>query len=75
MGEDSIEIAPKATVCTSNCTTQDRVQGKAVVVGFPFLAPDAVRLKPRFFPGFVFPRRLERRLLRRPSSVFHFERL
>ena len=58
MGEDSIEIAPKATVCTSNCTTQDRVQGKAVVVGFPFLAPDAVRLKPRFFPGFVFPRRL-----------------
>jgi hypothetical protein len=55
MGEDSTEIAPKATVCTSNCTAQNRVQGKAIVVGFPFPVPDAVRLKPRFFPGFVAP--------------------
>jgi hypothetical protein len=53
MGEDATEIAPKATVCTSNCTAQDRVQGKAVVVGFPFPVPAAVRLYPRFFPGFV----------------------
>jgi hypothetical protein len=55
MGEDSTEIAPAATVCTANCTAQNQVRGKAIVVGFPFPVPDAVRLKPRFFPGFVFP--------------------
>ncbi len=44
MGEDSTEIAPKATVCTSNCTAHDRVQGKAVVVGFPFLVPEQATL-------------------------------
>jgi hypothetical protein len=55
MGEDSTEIAPAATVCTANCTAQNQVLGKAIVVGFPFPVPDAVRLKPRFFPGFVFP--------------------
>jgi hypothetical protein len=42
-------------VCTANCTAQNRVQGRAVVVGFPFPVPDAVRLKPRFFPVFVAP--------------------
>jgi hypothetical protein len=50
MGEDAVEIAPAATLCVENCTAQNRVNGKAVVVGFPFPAPDAVRLKPRF-PG------------------------
>jgi len=55
MGEDSTEIAPKATACTADCTAQDQVQGRAVVVGFPFTVPDAVRLNPRFFPGFVLP--------------------
>jgi hypothetical protein len=55
MGEDSTEIAPAAKVCTANCTAQNRVQGRAVVVGFPFPVPDAVRLKPRFFPGFMAP--------------------
>lgn len=55
MGEDSTEIAPAAKVCTANCTAQNRVQGRALVVGFPFPVPDAVRLKPRFFPGFVAP--------------------
>jgi hypothetical protein len=55
MGEDATEIAPAATVCTANCTAQDRVQGKAVVVGFPFPVPNAVRLQPRFFSGFVLP--------------------
>jgi len=55
MGEDATEIAPAAKPCTSGCTAQDQVQGKAVVVGFPFPVPDAVRLKPRFFPGFVAP--------------------
>jgi hypothetical protein len=55
MGEDSTEIAPAAKVCTANCTAQNRVRGRAVVVGFPFPVPDAVRLKPRFFPGFVAP--------------------
>jgi hypothetical protein len=55
MGEDATEIAPAAKRCTANCTAQDRVQGKAVVVGFPFPVPDAVRLQPRFFDGFVAP--------------------
>jgi hypothetical protein len=55
MGEDSVEIAPAAKVCTADCTAQNQVQGRAVVVGFPFPVPDAVRLKPRFFPGFVLP--------------------
>src|SRR3981189_1110264 len=55
MGEDATEIAPAATVCTNNCTAQNRVNGKALVVGFPFPVPDAVRLKPRFFNGFTQP--------------------
>ena len=55
MGEDSTEIAPAAKVCTANCTAQNQVQGKAVVVGFPFPVPDAVRLQPRFFSGFALP--------------------
>jgi hypothetical protein len=55
MGEDATEIAPAAKVCTSSCTAQNQVQGRAVVVGFPFPVPDAVRLKPRVYPGFVLP--------------------
>ncbi len=55
MGEDATEIAPAAKRCTANCTAQDQVQGKAIVVGFPFPVPDAVRLQPRFFAGFVAP--------------------
>lgn len=55
MGEDATEIAPAATVCTENCTAQNQVNGRAVDVGFPFPVPDAVRLKPRFFSGFVLP--------------------
>jgi hypothetical protein len=48
MGEDSTEIAPAATVCTANCTAQNQVNGRAVVVGFPFPVPNPVRLQPRF---------------------------
>lgn len=55
MGEDAVEIAPAASACTVNCTAQNRVNGRAVVVGFPFPVPDVVRLKPRFFSGFVLP--------------------
>jgi hypothetical protein len=55
MGEDSTEIAPAAKPCTANCQAQNRVRGRALVVGFPFPVPDAVRLQPRFFPGFVAP--------------------
>jgi hypothetical protein len=55
MGEDSTEIAPKATSCTSGCTAQNQVQGRALVVGFPFPVPEEVRLKPRFFSGFMLP--------------------
>jgi hypothetical protein len=55
MGEDATEIAPAATLCTENCTAQNQVNGRAVVVGFPFPVPEPVRLKPRFFPNFVLP--------------------
>ncbi len=55
MGEDSTEIAPAATACAANCTAQNQVNGRAVVVGFPFPVPQEVRLKPRYFNGFVFP--------------------
>jgi hypothetical protein len=48
MGEDATEIAPAATVCTANCTAQNQVNGRAVVVGFPFPVPNPVRLQPRF---------------------------
>ena len=48
MGEDAVEIAPAATVCTANCTAQNQVNGRAVVVGFPFPVPNQVRLQPRF---------------------------
>src|SRR5712671_5462973 len=48
MGEDSTEIAPAATVCTENCTAQNHVNGRALVVGLPFPVPTAVRLQPRF---------------------------
>jgi len=44
-----------ATSSPADCTAQDRVNGLAVVVAFPFPAPDAVRLQPRFFSGFVLP--------------------
>jgi hypothetical protein len=55
MGEDATEIAPAAKLCTADCTAQNQVQGRAVVVGFPFPVPAAVRLQPRFFPGFAQP--------------------
>jgi hypothetical protein len=48
MGEDATEIAPAATPCTENCTAQNQVNGRALVVGFPFPVPAAVRLQPRF---------------------------
>jgi hypothetical protein len=47
MGEDATEIAPAATACSENCTAQNQVNGKAVVVGFPFPVPAEVRLEPR----------------------------
>lgn len=55
MGEDAVEIAPAASTCTANCTAQNQVNGRAVVVGFPFPVPEPLRLKPRFFNGFVLP--------------------
>jgi hypothetical protein len=47
MGEDATEIAPAATACVKNCTAQNQVNGKAVVVGFPFPVPAEVRFEPR----------------------------
>jgi hypothetical protein len=55
MGEDAVEIAPAASACTANCQAQNQVNGRAVVVGFPFPVPYEVRFQPRFFNGFVLP--------------------
>jgi hypothetical protein len=48
MGEDSVEVAPPAKSCVSNCTAQNRVRDQAVVLGFPFPVPADSRLQPRF---------------------------
>jgi hypothetical protein len=47
-GEDATEVSPPATNCTQNCQAQNRVRGRAVVLGHPFPVPDTSRLKPRF---------------------------
>ena len=52
-GEDAIEVAPPATICTHQCQAQNRVRGQSVKLGFPFPVPDTSRLKPRFPAGFV----------------------
>jgi hypothetical protein len=46
MGEDSVEVAPPATVCTHKCQARNQVRGAAVVLGFPFPVPIDQRLKP-----------------------------
>jgi hypothetical protein len=51
-GEDSTEVAPPATACTQDCQAQNRVRGRAVVLGFPFPVPNTSRLQPRFPTGF-----------------------
>ena len=51
-GEDATEVSPPATNCTQNCQAQNRVRGRAVVLGQPFPVPDTSRLKPRFPAGF-----------------------
>ncbi len=52
-GEDAIEVAPPATICTHQCQAQNRVRGQSVKLGFPFPVPDTSRLKPRFPAGLV----------------------
>lgn len=47
MGEDSTEVAPPATFCTSDCQAQNQVNGGAVVLGFPAVVPGQYRLNPR----------------------------
>lgn len=48
MGEDAVEVAPPATVCVRKCRAQNRVRGRAVVLGFPFPVPIPQRLAPPF---------------------------
>ena len=47
-GEDATEVAPGSTNCVKNCQAQNRVRGRAVSLGFPFMVNLADRLKPRF---------------------------
>jgi hypothetical protein len=48
MGQDAVEVAPSATECNADCQARNRVNGKAVVLGFPFPVAPADRLQPRF---------------------------
>jgi hypothetical protein len=45
-GQDAVEMAPSPTECIQNCQAQNRVRGRAVILGFPFPAPR--NLNPRF---------------------------
>jgi hypothetical protein len=47
-GEDAIEVAPSAAICTQRCQAQNRVRGQSVKLGFPFPVPADDRLRPRF---------------------------
>ena len=47
-GQDAVEVAPSPKECIQNCQAQNRVRGRAVVLGFPFPVPQNVRLKPDF---------------------------
>jgi len=47
MGEDAVEVAPGASDCVQDCQAQNRIRGRAVVLGFPFPVPAESRLTPR----------------------------
>jgi hypothetical protein len=47
MGEDAVEVAPSATECDADCQARNQVNGKALVLGFPFPVAPADRLNPR----------------------------
>jgi hypothetical protein len=53
MGEG--EVAPAATNCTQDCQAQNRIRGRATVLGYPFPVPTAARLQPRFPANFILP--------------------
>ena len=48
LGEDAVEVSPSATDCASDCQAQNRVRGRATVLGFPRPVPLSSRLTPRF---------------------------
>lgn len=47
MGEDAVEVSPGSTDCASECQAQNRVRGRATVLGFPQPVPTSSRLTPR----------------------------
>jgi hypothetical protein len=47
MGEDAVEVSPSATDCVQDCQAQNRIRGRAVVLGFPSPVPAASKLTPR----------------------------
>ena len=47
MGEDAVEVSPGATDCVQDCQAQNRIRGRAVVLGFTFPVPADSRLTPR----------------------------
>jgi hypothetical protein len=47
-GEDATEVAPPAADCVFDCQAQNQVQGRGVILGFPFPVPWESRFQPRF---------------------------
>jgi hypothetical protein len=47
-GEDATEVAPPATECVFDCQAQNQVQGRGLILGFPFAVPTPSRFQPRF---------------------------
>ncbi len=47
MGEDAVEVSPSSSDCVQDCQAQNRIRGRAVVLGFPFPVPAASVLTPR----------------------------
>jgi hypothetical protein len=47
LGEDSVEVAPPPSTCTSHCKAQDQGKGRYPVLGFPSPVPANDRILPR----------------------------
>lgn len=47
MGEDATEVSPAASDCVEDCQAQNRINGRAVVLGFPSPVPAASLLTAR----------------------------
>ena len=47
LGEDAVEVSPASTDCASDCQAQNRIRGRATVLGFPRPVPASSLLTAR----------------------------